>query len=283
MIQHFIPSNLNEALEILSKHNCFILAGGTDLMVQKHVSTGVLPHFEKDILYVMDLKELDYINLDSDKNIHIGASTRFIEIEESPLVPEIYKKVIREIASPNIRNMATMTGNIANASPAGDSIVPLVLNDAEVVLVSINGERTVSVNDFILGVRKIDRKPDEMIKEIVLKPQELNYFYKKVGSRKAESITKVSFLGAYRVEDGIIKDFRVAFGSVAIKVVRNTKVEKKYIGKSVKELKVNQVVQDYAKLIAPITDQRSNKEYRHKVAMNLLKKFLVGLKGETNE
>ena len=283
MIQHFIPSNLNEALEILSKHNCFILAGGTDLMVQKHVSTGVLPHFEKDILYVMDLKELDYINLDSDKNIHIGASTRFIEIEESPLVPEIYKKVIREIASPNIRNMVTMAGNIANASPAGDSIVPLVLNDADVVLVSINGERTVSVNDFILGVRKIDRKPDEMIKEIVLKPQELNYFYKKVGSRKAESITKVSFLGAYRVEDGIIKDFRVAFGSVAIKVVRNTKVEKKYIGKSVKELKVNQVVQDYAKLIAPITDQRSNKEYRHKVAMNLLKKFLVDLKGETNE
>ena len=283
MIQHYIPSNLNEALEILSKHNCFILAGGTDLMVQKHVSTGVLPHFEKDILYVMDLKELDYINLDSDKNIHIGASTRFIEIEESPLVPEIYKKVIREIASPNIRNMATMTGNIANASPAGDSIVPLVLNDADVVLVSVNGERTVSVNDFILGVRKIDRKPDEMIKEIVLKPQELNYFYKKVGSRKAESITKVSFLGAYRVEDGIIKDFRVAFGSVAIKVVRNTKVEKKYIGKSVKELKVNQVVQDYAKLIAPITDQRSNKEYRHKVAMNLLKKFLIDLKGETNE
>ena len=283
MIQHFIPTNLNEALEILSKHNCFILAGGTDLMVQKHVSTGVLPHFEKDILYVMDLKELDYINLDSDKNVHIGASTRFIEIEESPLIPEIYKKVIREIASPNIRNMATMAGNIANASPAGDSIVPLVLNDADVVLASINGERTVSVNDFILGVRKIDRKPDEMIKEIVLKPQELNYFYKKVGSRKAESITKVSFLGAYRVEDGIIKDFRVAFGSVAIKVVRNTKVEKKYIGKSVKELKVNQVVQDYAKLIAPITDQRSNKEYRHKVAMNLLKKFLVDLKGETNE
>lgn len=283
MIQHYIPSNLNEALEILSKHNCFILAGGTDLMVQKHVSSGVLPHFEKDILYVMNLKELDYINLDSDKNIHIGASTRFIEIEESPLIPEIYKKVIREIASPNIRNMATMTGNIANASPAGDSIVPLVLNDADVVLVSVNGERTVSVNDFILGVRKIDRKPDEMIKEIVLKPQELNYFYKKVGSRKAESITKVSFLGAYRVEDGIIKDFRVAFGSVAIKVVRNTKVEKKYIGKSVKELKVNQVVQDYAKLIAPITDQRSNKEYRHKVAMNLLKKFLVDLKGETNE
>lgn len=283
MIQHFIPSNLNEALEILSKHNCFILAGGTDLMVQKHISTGILPHFEKDILYVMDLNELDYINLDSDKNIHIGASTRFIEIEESPLVPEIYKKVIREIASPNIRNMATMTGNIANASPAGDSIVPLVLNDADVVLASVNGERTVSVNNFILGVRKIDKKPDEMIKEIVLKPQELNYFYKKVGSRKAESITKVSFLGAYRIEDGIIKDFRVAFGSVAIKIVRNTNVEKKYIGKSVKELQVNQVVQDYAKLIAPITDQRSNKEYRHKVAMNLLKKFLIDLKGETNE
>ena len=200
MIQHFIPSNLNEALEILSKHNCFILAGGTDLMVQKHVSTGVLPHFEKDILYVMNLKELDYINLDSDKNIHIGASTRFIEIEESHLVPEIYKKVIREIASPNIRNMATMAGNIANASPAGDSIVPLVINDADVVLVSVNGERTVLVNDFILGVRKIDRKPDEMIKEIVLKPQELNYFYKKVLSKILEWPLVVSLLKLFVIQ-----------------------------------------------------------------------------------
>ena len=228
MINHFVPTSLKEALELLNKHDCYIMSGGTDLMVQKHVSAGLLPNFDKDVLYVMGLKELDYIKKDGNGNIRIGAATKYVEIENSPLVPEIYKTVIREIASPNIRNMATMTGNIGNASPAGDSLVPLVLNDASVVLSSINETREVLVRDFIYGVRKINRKPNEMITEIIIKPQELNYFWRKVGSRKAESITKVSFLGGYKIENNIIKDLRISFGSVAIKTVRNLELENKY-------------------------------------------------------
>lgn len=283
MIRHFVPASLEEALRIINKNNCYIMSGGTDLMVQKHVSTGLLPNFDRSVLYVMGLKELDYIKNESDGSVSIGATTRFVDIEKSELVPEIYKKVIREIASPNIRNMATMTGNIANASPAGDSIVPLVLNDAYVVLSSLNGERKVPVKDFVLGVRKTDRKNEEIITKIVLLPQNLKYFYRKVGSRKAESITKVSFLGAYRIENNIIKDFRVAFGSVSIKVVRNLEVENKYKNIKVSELNIDEVIKDYSPLVTPITDQRSNKEYRHKVAMNLLRKFLEEIKGGQNE
>ncbi len=283
MIRHFVPASLEEALRIINKNNCYIMSGGTDLMVQKHVSTGLLPNFDRSVLYVMGLKELDYIKNESDGSVSIGATTRFVDIEKSELVPEIYKKVIREIASPNIRNMATMTGNIANASPAGDSIVPLVLNDAYVVLSSLNGERKVPVKDFVLGVRKTDRKNEEIITKIVLLPQNLKYFYRKVGSRKAESITKVSFLGAYRIENNIIKDFRVAFGSVSIKVVRNLEVENKYKNIKASELNIDEVIKDYSPLVTPITDQRSNKEYRHKVAMNLLRKFLEEIKGGQNE
>ncbi len=283
MINHFVPNSLKEALEILDKNNCYIMSGGTDLMVQKHVSTGLLPNFDRDVLYVMGLKELDYIKNDEKGNVHIGATTRYVEIENSPLVPEIYKRVINELASPNIRNMATMTGNIGNASPAGDTLVPLVLNDASVVLSSVNGNREVLVKDFILGVRKIDRKPNEMITEIILKPQELHYFWRKVGARKAESITKVSFLGAYRIENNVIKDFRIAFGSVSIKTVRDLEIENKYKGIPVSELDIEQVINDYSPLVTPITDHRSKKEYRHKVAMNLLNKFLLDMKGGANE
>ena len=283
MINHFVPLSLKEALEILNKHDCYIMSGGTDLMVQKHLSSGLLPNFDKDVLYVMNLKELDYIKKDENGLIHIGAETRYVEIENSPLVPEIYKTVISEIASPNIRNMATMSGNIANASPAGDSLVPLTLLDAEVVLSSVDGNRNVLVRDFVLGVRKIDRKSNEMITEIILKPQELNYFWKKVGSRRAESITKISFLVAYRIENNIIKDFRVAFGSVSIKVVRDLNVESKYKNINVKDLNVESVINDYSPLVKPITDQRSTMEYRHKVAMNLLKKFLEEIKGGQHE
>ena len=279
MINHYIPKDLKDALLYLSTHDCYIVSGGTDLMVQKHFSSGLLPKFDKDVLYVAELKELQYIKENKEGNIEIGAETKFIDILSSPLIPEIYKTVIKEIASSNIRNVATMVGNICNASPAGDSIVPLVLNDAEVVLESVNGTRSVLVSDFILGVRKIDRKNDEIVTKIVLLKQNLNYFYKKVGSRKAESITKVSLLGGYRIEGNIIKDLRVAFGSVAIKVVRSKEVENKYKNIKVKELDIDKVLEDYAPLITPIDDQRSNKEYRHKVALNLLRKFLVDMKG----
>lgn len=283
MINYYLPTSLHEALKLLNEHDCYIFAGGTDLMVQKHVSSGLLPNFDKDVLYVRELKELDYIKSDKDGNVHVGALTKYYQLEESPLISDIYKTVIREIASPNLRNMATIVGNVANASPAGDSIVPLVLNDAKVVLTSINGSREVKVQEFIFGVRKIDRKPNELITEIILPPQDLVYSYRKVGSRKAESITKISFLGAYKLENNILKDFRIAFGSVSTKVVRSQDVENKYIGKSIVSLDVDEIVKDYSPLVTPIDDQRSNKEYRHKVAMNLLKKFVKEIKGGNNE
>lgn len=279
MINQFIPKTLKEALDILSKHNCYIMSGGTDLMVQKHKSSGLLPTFDKDILYVANLKELDYIKEDKSK-IYIGAETRYSEMLESPLIPDVFKMVIKEIASPAIRNMATMAGNIANASPAGDSLVPLNLFNASVVLQSKGQKREVLVKDFILGVRKIDRQIDEMITEIIIPKTELKVSYTKVGSRKAESITKISFMGGYKVENNKVVDLRIAFGSVATKVVRSPEIEKKYSNISVNELRarIDDIVNEYDWLVVPITDQRSTKEYRKKVAFNLLREFLKNIK-----
>ena len=279
MINHFVPKNLAEALDILSKHNCYIMSGGTDLMVQKHRSSGLLPTFDKDILYVSNLDELDYIKEDREK-IYIGAETKFSEMLVSPMIPEVFKQVIREIASPAIRNMATMAGNIANASPAGDSIVPLNLFNASVVLQSKDNKREVLVKDFILGVRKIDRHQDEMITEIIIPKVDLNISYTKVGSRKAESITKVSFMGGFKVEKGIVTDLRICFGSVAIKVVRSLEIEQKYTNISVNELRarIDDIINEYDWIVTPITDQRSTKEYRKKVAFNLLRQFLKTIK-----
>ena len=279
MINHFVPKNLAEALDILSKHNCYVMSGGTDLMVQKHRSSGLLPTFDKDILYVSNLDELDYIKEDRE-NIYIGSETRFSEMLVSPTIPDIFKQVIQEIASPAIRNMATMAGNIANASPAGDSIVPLNLFNARVKLESKGNKREVLVKDFILGVRKIDRHQDEMITEIIIPKTDLTFSYTKVGSRKAESITKVSFMGAFKTEKGIVKDLRICFGSVATKVVRSVEIEQKYTNISVNELRarIDDIINEYDWIVTPITDQRSTKEYRKKVAFNLLRQFLKTIK-----
>ena len=280
MINHYIPTTLKEALDILSKHDCYIMAGGTDLMVQKHKSSGLLPNFDKDILYVMNIKELDYIKVDSEGNLRVGAMNRYCELMNSSLVPDIFKTVFQEIASPNIRNMATLVGNIANSSPAGDSIVPLNLFGASVVLHSIEGTRTVLVEDFIQGVRKIDRHPNELITEVIIPNTDLNFYYRKIGSRRAESITKVSLMGGYKVEGNKVKDLRICFGSISTKVIRNRFIEEKYTGIHVNELRarIDDIINEYDHEIRPITDQRSTKEYRTKVAKNLLRDFLKKVK-----
>ena len=277
MVKHYIPQTLKEALEVLNAHDCYIMAGGTDLMVVKHQRSGLIPNFDKDVCYISNLEELQYI-FENEKGVHIGAGTKFSDIEENELVPEIIKQIIHELASPNIRNMATMAGNIANASPAGDSIVGLYLLDAELELVNINGSRMMPIKDFIFGVRKIHREKNELIKEIFIPHHDdLNTYWRKVGSRAAESISKITFAGGYEVENGKVKDLRMAFGSVSITCVRDRKVEEKYIGMSVEELHnhVEDVLADMGKFVTPITDQRSTKEYRYKVAMNILKDFIL--------
>ena len=276
MVKHHIPQSLKEALKILDQHDCYIMAGGTDLMVMKHQRAGLIPNFDKDICYIANLKELQYI-FEDEKGVHIGAGTKFVDIEESLIVPDLIKQIIHELASPNIRNMATMAGNIANASPAGDSIVGLYLLDATVELVSAHSSRVVPVDEFIFGVRKIHRKSNELIKEIFIPHHDdLNTYWRKVGSRAAESISKITFAGGYQVEDGKVVDFRMAFGSVSITCVRRKEIEKKYIGMTVEELKnhADDIVADMSKFVTPITDQRSTKEYRFKVAMNILKDFI---------
>ena len=276
MVKHHIPANLKEAIHILNTHDCYIIAGGTDLMVMKHQRSGVLPLFDKDICYIANLKELQYIYED-EQGLHIGAGTKFVDIENNILVPDLLKQIIEELASPNIRNMATMAGNIANASPAGDSIVGLYLLDAKLELVSANGYRLVSIENFILGVRKIARQTNELIKEIFIPHHDdLNTYWRKVGSRAAESISKVTFAGGYQVEEGIVKDFRMALGSVNVTCVRSREIEQKYIGMTVEQLhdKVDQIIADMSKFITPITDQRSTKEYRLKVANNIIRDFV---------
>ena len=276
MVNKYIPRSLNEALDILASKDCYIVAGGSDMMVIKKNTAGLLPRFDKDVLYVSHIEELKKVYEDKD-GIHIGAGAHLYDLEHNELVPELLRKCISEVASVNIRHFATLAGNIANASPAGDTIVIDVLLDAEVVLASKKEIRKVKAEDFVLGVRKIDRHPDELITELIFPVHKFDKeLWHKVGSRKADSISKLSFAGAYSLSGDKVKEFRCAFGSVAIKVARSHELEKKIEGMSLSELKAHkdELMEKYSHVIAPIDDQRSNKEYRQKVAMNILAKFL---------
>lgn len=277
MVNKYIPGTLEEALKILSEHDCYIMAGGTDLMVAKHRSSGLLPNLDKDVIYVMGLQELNFIKKVGG-NIFIGATTNYTDILKSHLIPTLLKEIVLEIASPSLRNMATLVGNIGNASPAGDALVGLYIYDALIELTSVRGKRLTPISEFIYGVRRIHREKDELITAVIFPEDKFTAtIWKKVGSRKAETISKITFAGAYTLEKDIVKDLRLAFGSVNITVVRRPELETKYIGLTVNQLhnKVDEILEEYGKFIVPISDQRSTKDYRFKVAINIARDFIT--------
>jgi CO/xanthine dehydrogenase FAD-binding subunit len=198
----------------------------------------------------------------------------------SSLVPKVLKDTIIEIAAPGIRHVGTLGGNIANASPAADAVCTLIALDAIVEIMSSNSIRTEKICDFIIGVKKTTLKPNEIIRSIKIPNVEHDYanFYK-VGGRKADAISKVSLCVLCNVKDNIITKFRIAFGAVGPKVASNIKTDELFVGKTIDEIKnnIDDYTKKYASLITPIDDQRSTKEYRHKVALNMIKAFIETL------
>jgi CO/xanthine dehydrogenase FAD-binding subunit len=274
-----IPKTLEEALHVLDKKEFIIIAGGTDLMVQKRGWSSSAPNFEKETLFIKQLEELNYIKKEHGM-IKVGALTTLEDLLNHEDTPSIYKEALHEMASINIRNEATIAGNIENASPAGDSLPVLYALDAVIVLQSVKGKREIPIIEYITGVRRTLRKPNELIVEIQMKdiPNTVSKWVK-VGGRRADAISKVSFVGMADIEDDIVKDLRITFGAVSPTVIRKEEIEKQFIGMKLEDVKsrMDRMVTLYEEYIVPITDQRSNKEYRTVVAKNILKDFINSL------
>ena len=276
MVDGIRPENLKEALDILSKQECVVMAGGTDLMVQRARGFALAPDFGKPLLFIEHLNELKKIYVEGN-DIHIGACAILTDIMENEVVPSIFKDMIGQMASPPTRNMATIAGNICNASPAGDTLPYLYAVDAKVKLESMDSTRVLKVSEFILSPKKTCLRSDELLTDIIIPNKEfgLNY-YRKVGQRKGMSLTKISLLGMADVSDGRILDTRITLGSVAAGIVRSQEAEKYMIGKSVDEIKhtIETIVEKYESLIRPIDDARSTAIYRKKTSLRLIKDFL---------
>lgn len=269
----YYPKTLLEALHLKGEHsNVKPYAGGSDLMVL---------HKEDDrYLFLNQLSELKVIK-EEEESIFIGAGLTYSEMLESSIIPAILKEAIRGIAAPAIRNVGTMGGNICNASPAGDTLPVLYALGASVKLLSENkNPRILPIERFILGIRKTALADNELLEGIIIPKKNFsNVYYKKIGARNAQAISKLSFVGLCNIEEGKIEDIRIAFGSVGVTVVRDKELENKCIGKTVSELTTNvsRVLEEYDSIIKPIDDQRSTALYRKKVCMNLLEDFIKGL------
>ncbi|MDY0010882.1 MAG: FAD binding domain-containing protein [Candidatus Izemoplasmatales bacterium] len=279
MVKAYLPKTLEECLKLLNDFDLKVVAGGTDVLIQNRAPSQLPIGYKKDICYILQIDELKKIYED-DQYLYIGSAVSLEEIMDSMIVPEILRKTILEMASPAIRHTATLAGNIANASPAGDSLVTLYLLDSEVEIRSVNHLRRMKVSDFITGVRRIELAKDELISKIIIPKFEFDQaYFKKVGPRLSDAISKVAFAGAYKLEGKKIMDFRVSFGAVNVTVVRDLEIEKKIVSNTVEDIKKMQetIVSWYEKVINPIDDQRSNKAYRKVVALNLLREFIENL------
>ncbi|MDZ7792367.1 MAG: xanthine dehydrogenase family protein subunit M [Spirochaetia bacterium] len=279
MVDSYRPLSLKEAFDLRAEKGAMPFAGGTDLMVRYRYESGAIPDYPRPIMFLGHLDDLRKIRR-IEHGLSIGAAVTMTELLDHDEVPEILKESLLTIAAPGLRNTATIAGNICNASPAGDSICALYALDAGVKLQSPGGERIEPLYQFITGPGKTDLHADEILTEIII-PEDRStiHLFKKVGTRRANALSKLTLSAVARISDGRIDEIRIAVGAVAPTVVRSLELEKKMEGRSLKDvaLEAEDILRDYDALVQPIDDQRSTAVYRKRVAMNLVRHFLLGV------
>jgi CO/xanthine dehydrogenase FAD-binding subunit len=272
------PRSLPEAYAVIAGARHRPVAGGTDLLVQ---ITGEIGEAPDRVLDIWGLDELRGIRLDGDMLV-LGALSTYTEIRRSPLVAELLPALAEAaatIGAAQIQNRGTIGGNAANASPAGDTSPILLACDAQLVLGSIRGERTVAAGDFWPAYRETALQPDELIVRIRLPlVADRQVRFRKVGTRRAQAISKVVMALAWRTEAGrdagTWRDVRLALGSVAATPVRVPRTEAALEGSTPSEGTADEAAAALAAEIEPIDDVRSSSDYRRAVAARVLHRLI---------
>jgi len=265
MWQNYLqPASLDETLDLLARHaaGARIVAGGTDVLVE--LSRGVRP--TTTLIDVSRLRELKYVRVEGD-TICLGALATHNDVLASPDCRRDARPLAQacwEVGAPQIRARATVAGNLVTASPANDTITPLVALDAALVLVSRAGERVVPLRDFYHGVRRTDLAPDELVREIRVPRLAENQrgLFIKLGLRRAQAISVVNIAYALTFDGPIVRDARIALGCVAPTIVRAADAEA-----SLRDKPLDDACAEAGRLaaaaVAPIDDVRGSAAYRH--------------------
>ena len=275
------PRSLAHALELLQSANGAgrptPIAGGTDLLVALNAGT----HPGQSFLDLWNLFELRGIRAGGSA-VRLGALTTFTGIRRHPLLARRLPSLTAaaaEVGALQIQNRATLAGNIANASPAGDSLPVLLAHDAVIHARSVRGERAIPFETLYRGYRELTLAADELITAIELPFAAAGTFsaFRKVGTRRAQSISKVVFSGTlHRDRAGRVDHVRLAFGSVAPVTLRARNAEAALLGRAPARAALAAARAALSADIAPIDDIRSERDYRVDVAGNLLEQFLRG-------
>jgi xanthine dehydrogenase small subunit len=294
------PAALDAALAALAAGRARPIAGGTDLMVQmahEAAPDGTV------LLDLSGLDELRAIRLEAKDgrpvtdapagpaasaadpasgrpgSLVVGALSTYADLRSSPLVAEhlpILAEVAAAVGAAQIQNRGTLGGNVANASPAGDMLPVLLATGASIVLRSLRGEREVAADDFWPAYRRTACAPDELVVAVrfPLPPGRVVRF-RKVGGRRAQAIGKTLVAAAWRLDDGVLRDVRVAAGSVAPTPVRAPGAEAVLEGSRPDDATADRAAAAIASEITPIDDVRSTAEYRRVATGRVLRRMVL--------
>jgi len=277
------PASFEELFAIIAKNDdskseIKFLAGGTDLVPKISLEREAVPKAgEKDLnLVYLGKLGLDTVS-ENDQEVRIGALCTFADIARNEIVKKnvpVLIDAIKEIAGFSVRNTATLGGNIMNASPAADSVPVLVALGAEFVLKGPEGTRTVAAENFFTGPGKTVADPKEVLTEIVIPKKTGKAAFRKLGRRKAETLSVVNAAAYVETEGGSVKTVRVAVGSVAPTVVRCKAVEQALTGKEPTPETVKAASEAVLAEISPIDDIRATAWYRNKVAPVMVRRAI---------
>jgi len=273
--EYFAPSTLGDVVKLLKEHGdgARLLAGGTDLLqnMKKRITS---PSAIVDLNKVL---ELAFIEMRGNE-LRIGATMRLNEIKEAHVVQEkasVFAEAIGFLACHPIRNRATIGGNLCNASPAADTAPPLLALDASVKLQGPDGEKLVLLSEFFTGPGKTVRRPDEVLREVIIPCREGRSAFLKLGRRKGFTLSIASVAAFGAITDGKFDEVRVALGAVAPTPIRSQKVEEALKGKEISEELIEKTAELVKEEVNPITDIRASAAYRREMACVLTKRALI--------
>ncbi|TET10330.1 MAG: xanthine dehydrogenase family protein subunit M, partial [Candidatus Atribacteria bacterium] len=266
-----------ETISILSQYGgkAQILNGGTDLIVGIRDKI-IQPEYVVDIKAIPQLNKITYSEQDG---LHIGATVTLNEISDSKVVQRNYPilaEACKTVGSYQVRNRATLVGNICNASPAADTAPPLLVLEAKVNIIGPTGEKIVPINEFFTGVKKNILKKGEIVTSVIVPSlrDEWTGVYLKQGRRKDVDLATVG-VAVVCIRDEI----RIALGAVAPTPIRAFKTEELLKGKTIDESLLEKAGKSALTEVSPISDVRSSQEYREEIIKVLVKRAILQAKG----
>ena len=274
--EYIAPENVGQAIDIITKHpEAKLIAGGTDLLVQ-------IRHRVLEPQLIVDVSRLPFNTIEADdKKITIGSGVSHTQIVNSDVLREYFPILVQAselVGGPSIRNRGTLGGNLVNASPAADTIPPLLAYDAKVIIAGKNGSRTLLLSDFYTGYRQTQLEVNEILQAVELPlPSDLSAsHFIKHGNRRSLYIAVLNIAVNITLSSaGVVEHARIALGCVGPTVFLAKSAEAMLLGKQFDEQSILAAARLAQEEATPISDLRASADYRSKILFVLVRRALT--------